>query len=163
MPAGNSPHADGNQIPRLEVINRQRVMALDFEWLRAGAQAALSECLALARESGGALANLEEVCVTLVSDRKIAALHRDFMGIPGATDVITFQHGEVVVSTQTASRVALERGLSFHSELLLYILHGFLHLAGYDDVSAEDFSRMHQIQDKLWEELVRVIPREPRG
>jgi probable rRNA maturation factor len=145
----------------LELINRQRTVALDLEWVVSGALSGLRECVGLALELNGPLAELEEVCVTLVSDRKIAELHRDFMGIPGATDVITFQHGEVVVSAETAVRVARERDVPFYDELLVYILHGFLHLAGHDDVSPGDAARMHAVQDTLCERIIRGIPRPP--
>lgn len=147
--------------PCLEIVVRQRLRKIDLEWLRAGAFHALQACWKLSSERRGNLADLGEVCVTLVGDRKIAELHRRFMGIAGATDVITFQHGEVVVSVQTAERVAGERGAGFHGELLLYVVHGFLHLAGWDDVTPELREQMHRVQDEVTDAALEAAGRGP--
>jgi probable rRNA maturation factor len=90
-----------------------------------------------------------EILVVLVSDQKIAAIHQQFMGIEGATDVITFQHGEIVVSVETAARQAAEYGTDLLPELQLYIAHGLLHLAGYDDHSEAGFREMAKLQNEL--------------
>ena len=91
----------------------------------------------------------EEVLVVLVSDRKISAIHEQFMGIMGPTDVITFQHGEIVVSVETAAKQATEYDTDLLPELSLYITHGLLHLAGYKDHSEEDFHEMAKLQTEL--------------
>ncbi len=142
-------------VPRFELLNRQRVRTVDRRWLCDRVQAALTCCLSESGRRGGVLAEIEEVSVVLVSDAKIAAMHRDFMDIPGPTDVITFQHGEVVVSVETALREARERGLGFHEELLRYIVHGFLHLSGLDDIRPGLRREMHRIQERFCGELLR--------
>ena len=91
----------------------------------------------------------EEILVVLVSDRKISAIHQQFMGVTGATDVITFQHGEILVSVETAARQATEFETDLLHELRLYMAHGFLHLAGYDDHSEEGFREMVKLQNEL--------------
>jgi probable rRNA maturation factor len=151
----SAPEAD----PHLEVLNRQRAVAVDMEWISAALRLGLASCRRVALTRGGALAHMEEITVTLVSDRKIADLHRRFMGIPGATDVITFQHGEVVVSTQTAVRLAREHNTGFHGEILLYGVHGFLHLSGMDDVTAELRERMHSVQEQICADVIRSMAR----
>ena len=82
-----------------------------------------------------------ELSIVLVTDRAIARLHADFMDDPTATDVITFEGdplaglaGEICVSADTARQYAREHGRDFAEELTLYIVHGWLHLAGYDDL-----------------------------
>jgi rRNA maturation RNase YbeY len=91
----------------------------------------------------------EEILVVLVSDRKISAIHQKFMGIEGPTDVITFQHGEIVVSVETAARQAAEYGTDLLPEVRLYIAHGLLHLAGHDDHSERGFHEMAKLQNEL--------------
>ncbi len=68
--------------------------------------AALPLCLAAAGSGDKVLAGLDEVEINLVDDEVISRVHRDFMGLDGATDVITFHHGEVVISLDTAARQA---------------------------------------------------------
>lgn len=97
----------------------------------------------------------EEVLVVLVSDRKISEIHQQFMGISGPTDVITFQHGEIVVSAETAARQAAEYGTDLLHELRIYIAHGLLHLAGYDDHSEEGFREMAKMQNELVKKVGR--------
>lgn len=101
----------------------------------------------------------QELSVTLVDDEQIAQLHLDYMQIPGPTDVISFPLsdpedpipilGEVVVSVDTAAREAEERGLSLDEELLRYVVHGTLHLLGYDDHEDDERERMHARQEEL--------------
>src|ERR1700751_5220426 len=95
----------------------------------------------------------EEILVVLVSDRKISAIHEQFMGIAGATDVITFQHGEILISVETAARQATEYESDLLPELRLYIAHGLLHLAGYDDHSEAGFREMAKLQNELVERV----------
>jgi probable rRNA maturation factor len=96
----------------------------------------------------------EEILVVLVSDRKISEIHEQFMGIAGATDVITFQHGEILISVETAARQAIEYKSDLLPELRLYIAHGFLHLAGYDDHSEDGFREMAKLQNELVQRAV---------
>src|SRR5256885_989768 len=70
------------------------------------------------------LTKLALVEVAIVSDTMIARVHRQFMGVPGATDVITFDHGEIVVSADTARAQAAEHGHGVVEELALCIIHG---------------------------------------
>jgi probable rRNA maturation factor len=115
--------------------------------LQSFAEAALNEGLKLTRTKG--LKTLEEVSVVLVSDRRIAELHRRFLNEAGSTDVITFQHGEIVISAETARRQAGAFRTSLEHELCLYIVHGLLHLRGYDDKTAGGAAEMKRLQEKL--------------
>ena len=76
------------------LYNRQRKLRFALEWLRHFAPLALDSCLAEPPGPGPApLTELEEIEVSFVSDVTIAQVHQRFMNIPGATDVITFDHG----------------------------------------------------------------------
>jgi probable rRNA maturation factor len=79
----------------------------------------------------------------------MAELHRRFLKEPGPTDVITFQHGEIFVSTETARRQARSFGTTADHEMRLYIAHGLLHLHGFDDKDARSAAEMKRVQEKL--------------
>jgi probable rRNA maturation factor len=130
------------------IINRQRGIAVELASLQEFASRALTECLK-PRRASNPLSTLPEVSVVLVSDRRIAEIHRRFMDAPGPTDVITFQHGEVFVSTQTAKRQARQFRTSFEHELRLYLVHGLLHLAGFDDKTLAGATEMKRLQERI--------------
>jgi len=114
---------------------------------------ALDEVMGVARD-GSPLRALEEIEITLVSDAVIADVHAEFMQIDEPTDVITFDHGEILVSTDTAAVQAVENQNSLEKETATYIVHGLLHLAGYADKAPEDFDQMAKLQqsivDRVW-------------
>ncbi len=110
---------------------------------------ALEECLKHPRHGNAPLPTLGEVEVTFVSDATIARVHRDFMEIPGATDVITFDHGEIVISTETARENANLYGRPLEEELARYIVHGLLHLNGFEDKTEAEAAEMHELQEKI--------------
>ena len=72
-----------------------------------------------------------------------------FMQIAGPTDVITFQHGEIFISIETAQRQARHYRTSLGHELRLYLVHGLLHLHGFDDQTAPSRARMSHIQEGI--------------
>jgi len=80
--------------------------------------------------------------VALVDDATMAELHQRFLGQSGPTDVLSFPHGEIVVSADTARREAIARGIPPLHELVLYVVHGALHLAGFDDKKPKQAARM---------------------
>lgn len=139
----------GGSIPRLAIGNRQRRVKINLEALQKFADVALREVLAIRRTSRTDLQTAAEVHIWLVSDRRMSMLHRRFMNIGGATDVITFQHGEIFISAETARRNARPFGSSLRRELQLYIVHGLLHLHGFSDRSAADAKRMAAEQERI--------------
>ena len=94
------------------------------------------------------------VSIALVDDARIHQLNRQFLQHDYPTDVIAFPLddgmgdepllGEVVVSTETAMREAAERGRAPLDEVLLYVVHGVLHLLGYDDHEESDREEMRR-------------------
>ena len=79
----------------------------------------------------------------------MALLHRKFLGQSGPTDVMTFQHGEIFISVDTARRHARAFGNSLLRELKLYIVHGLLHLHGFDDQTPSEAHKMKAAQEKI--------------
>ncbi len=130
----------------IRVHNRQLKIALDARALDGFARRVLPLCL---REEGTGLTTLPEIDVLLITDRRIAELHQRFMQIPGPTDVITFRHGEIFISVETASRQAAEQSTSLEHELQLYLVHGLLHLHGFDDHAPADRSCMQATQERI--------------
>ena len=87
------------------------------------------------------LRNEGELSIVFMTDAALAQVHADFLDDPTTTDVITFEGnpavgtaGEICVSADTAAAYAKEHGRDFSAELTLYLVHGWLHLAGYDDL-----------------------------
>jgi probable rRNA maturation factor len=93
-----------------------------------------------------------EVSVSFVNDREIHALNRLYLGHDYPTDVLSFVlertadrlHGEIVVSAETAIARCNEFGWGPREELTLYLIHGALHLVGYDDKSSLDRKEMRR-------------------
>lgn len=133
--------------PRVRVVNRQRAVRFERRELARMAQAAVPLCLAAPGPGERLLAEFAEVEVAVVSDAVIARVHADFSGVPGATDVITFLHGELVVSAETARRAAEAHGEPVLRELLRYIVHGLLHLHGHLDDRPARRKRMWLAQE----------------
>lgn len=103
--------------------------------------------------------------VALVDDGRMAELNQRHLRHAGPTDVLTFDlrdgktgpggaddpavEGEIVVSVETAAREAASRGHHLDAELALYVVHGTLHLLGYDDDREEDAAHMHALEDEI--------------
>lgn len=135
--------------PELHIVNRQRALQLDLTRIRALAAAALPLCLAERGPLEPVLPGLAEVDVSIVSPRTMSRVHVDFLGIPGPTDVITFPYGEIVVCADVARENTALYGVTLDDEVALYVIHGLLHLNGFDDLNPASARRMHARQAKI--------------
>jgi probable rRNA maturation factor len=135
--------------PRIQVRNLQRKIPVNLAELQQFASKILRVCWQVRKEKPTDLIELRDIFVWLVSDRRMAQLHRQFLGEPGPTDVLTFQHGEIFISVKTAKRHARAFGNSLGRELQLYIVHGLLHLHGFDDRTEPGARRMEKTQAKI--------------
>ena len=133
----------------VSVRNLQRKIPVDIAELENFAAAAIRCCLRLQRRQRTELRKLLAVFVWVISDRRMASLHRKFMHQRGPTDVLTFQHGEIFISVETAKRQARAFRNSLASELCLYIAHGLLHLHGFDDRTPAAARKMKAMQKKI--------------
>ena len=124
----------------IDVANRQQSLDFDGERLSRSAAAIVHDAKIVA----GTLS------IAGVDDATIHALNRQYLGHDCSTDVLSFVlersdgylEGEVVASSETALRAAVQFGWSADDELLLYVIHGTLHLIGYDDQDAESLAAM---------------------
>jgi rRNA maturation RNase YbeY len=134
----------------IEVVNRQRKIRVDGERWRALAEKVLKV----------APANGAGVTVVFVSDRSMRQLNRRWRGKRGTTDVLSFPAGQdefeksegltlgdVVISVEQSARQAAEHGLEFAEEVAQLILHGVLHLCGYDHET--DAGEMNRLEMRL--------------
>jgi len=133
----------------VSVRNLQRKIPVNIAELENFAAAAIRCCLRLPRRQRTELSKLRAVFIWFISDRRMASLHRKFMHQRGPTDVLTFQHGEIFISVETAKRHARAFRNSLASELCLYIAHGLLHLHGFDDRTPAAARKMKAMQKKI--------------
>jgi probable rRNA maturation factor len=134
--------------PAIQVRNAQRTVQISKRRLQRFGNIACA-LVWKHKQPGAQIASVPAISVVIVSDRRMAALHQKFCGTSGPTDALTFQHGEIVISAETAARQARIFHSNLAAEIQLYLLHGLLHLAGFDDVSAQDRIQMHRLQKKL--------------
>ncbi|MFO7839104.1 MAG: rRNA maturation RNase YbeY [Desulfosalsimonadaceae bacterium] len=139
------------------IDNRQNRFRLSTEQIRKPAQAILN---ALGSAEG-------ELSVLLLDDAAIAGLNQQYLGRPGPTNVIAFPMGEgdfadiqpellgdVVISVDTAAKEAEELGISLSERIRELLIHGILHLFGYDHETAEaDARAMEEKSEALLREI----------
>lgn len=103
-----------------------------------------------------------ELSIVLMSEEKITHLHEAFLQDPTPTDVITFPEdpmhdsaGEICVSVDEALEKSQELGISLEQELTLYLVHGWLHLAGLEDKTSAGRQAMRQAESNLLDYLTQ--------
>jgi probable rRNA maturation factor len=109
-----------------------------------------------------------ELSLAFLTDAGLARLHADFLADPGVTDVITFAGdpahglaGEICVSADAAVRQSDALKNNFSDELTLYIVHGWLHLAGYGDLVPREKRKMRAAEARALK-LLRAAGHRPR-
>jgi len=140
-------------MPVVELYDHQCALPLDMDRLSRAAAAALPRVLAQPGPYDAPLGELETVEVSFISDEAIAAAHARFLNDDTPTDVITFQHGEILISTETALRQAGDHGHDQLRECALYMIHGLLHLNGHEDHDAAEAAVMAEIQGRILDEV----------
>jgi probable rRNA maturation factor len=118
---------------QVEIANEQSKHVFDSELLQEAVRIVLV----------GELIDQGEVSVAIVDDATMRFLNRKYLQHDYATDVLSFLlspsgkplEGEIIVSADTAARESARYGWNEADELLLYLIHGALHLVGYDDTS----------------------------
>ncbi|MEZ5387571.1 MAG: rRNA maturation RNase YbeY [Prosthecobacter sp.] len=143
--------------PKLRIYNRQKVHAVSLPWLRKIGKAAMPLCLAEVKSPEAPLPSLSEIEITLVNDVDIARVHGDFLGDPTPTDVITFHHGEILISADTAERQGRDHGQPVDHEVALYLVHGLMHLAGWDDHEADEAREMARRQESILQAALKAV------
>lgn len=138
------------------VFNEQEDLPLDSESIQPIVQSVLQE----------EKRHTDEVAVYFVDTDTICRLHQEFFDDPSTTDCITFPidssqsfgyHvlGEIFICPKTARDYVLTTKEDVYRELTLYLVHGLLHLLGYDDIEETDERLMRAAESKHMELLVR--------
>jgi len=141
---------------KIEIAIEQDSLSVDADRLRRAIEAVL----------GDAGIEESELSIAVVDDPTIHDLNRRFLAHDYPTDVLSFLlerdgsrlDGEVVVSADTATREAARLGWPAGDELLLYVVHGTLHLVGYDDVTDELRATMRAAERKYLTALGLRLP-----
>jgi len=145
---------------QIDIENRQSAMPTDARWLKNCVERVLS-----AEQIASA-----DLSIVLVEDAEIHRINREHLEHDWPTDVISFSYakesppatcwprgqgrsldGELIVSTETAGRQATAHGWSPRDELLLYVVHGILHLCGYDDLTDSERPFMRRREREVLE------------
>ena len=129
----------------IEAVNRQRKTKIDTKAWESFADKA---AVAIGKNDSTAT-------IAFVSDKAIRQLNRQFRNVDKATDVLSFPAddsdklnlGDIAISVDTAARQAKENGLTFDEEVAQLILHGLLHLSGYDHET--DNGEMNRLELRL--------------
>lgn len=138
----------------LEIVNHQRKINFDAQSFQEFSERALE----IIPESKGKTAT-----IAFVSDRKMLQLNKMFRGKNSTTDVLSFPYeadefetgednlGEIIISAEQARKQASENNLEFEAEIKQLILHGILHLCGFDHETdgGEMNSRELKLRDRL--------------
>jgi probable rRNA maturation factor len=109
--------------------------------------------------------------LALVDNSRIKELNKQYFSSDEVTDVISFPlsnnknllSGEIIVSVETAVDTAGKRNICIEGEIVLYIIHGILHLLGYDDGNKENARVMHEEESKILKTLGYNVPRVEDG
>ena len=142
-----------------EIINQQRKIKIEAETFQRFAETAIRE-----------IADGKIAAIAFVSDRKMCQLNREFRGKDRPTDVLSFETfeirkgsnrsknlGELALCLPLVKAQAKEHKLSFNEELGYLILHGILHLLGFEhEKGGASARRMFRLQDDLFEDLCRL-------
>jgi probable rRNA maturation factor len=157
----------------IAVRNQQRRLKVNIRLLRELAEQALSiitDCRARSLQgfaprrsrAGGrqpfGLPALQGLSIVLVNDETIAQLNEQFHHTRGPTDILAFEYdglGELIISTERAVAHAKRYRTTPARELVLYVVHGILHLHGYDDLKPGQRQRMRAAERRLLARLGR--------
>lgn len=102
-----------------------------------------------------------KLSIVLVDDATIAKLNTQYHDTSGPTDVLSFDYGEgqgeLIISVECAVRQARRFRTTSARELVLYVVHGILHLHGYDDLKTNDRRRMRTAERRLVSRLGKLF------
>lgn len=148
----------------IEIANQQQVLDVPEAKIRAALRHVMQE----------ELGHEVNMSVAIVTDGRIAELNREFLNHIGPTDVLAFPFGEmqegaesetvfgeIVISADRVVHEARRRKLDPTVELILYVVHGMLHLVGYDDESSREAKKMRRRETEILRSLSERSGKKP--
>jgi len=143
---------------KLEIINLQKLYPVDTKSIKKIARGVLKF------EKQDA-----ELNIVFTDNKRIKEINKTFLGHNYATDVITFAYdeasinndkasGEIIISVEMAKKLAQKHDCAVEGEIALYLVHGLLHLFGYNDKQRKEAKKMHQREGKLLSALGFRVP-----
>lgn len=146
-------------LPKIKLYSRFKSAEIDLRTLRKVLKEALPHCQQRALSPDEPVNVVPEIEITFLSDAEIAQVHADFLDDPTPTDVITFHHGEILISPETAERQRHQHGRnSLNQELALYGIHGLMHLGGWDDHDPQEAADMAREQEEVLRQVLDKVP-----
>ncbi len=123
------------------------------------------------KEILGKKSNSAKLSFAFVDNNEIKKLNKKYFGLNEVTDVIAFPlnnhknalNGEIVVSVETAVDTAVKEKIDVEGEIILYVVHGILHLLGYRDGNRDDAEIMHEKESSILKSLGYNIPTVESG
>ncbi len=97
---------------------------------------------------------LLDISIVLVGKAKIKSLNKKYRKKNKITDVLAFDYGEIFICLPQAKKQAKELKHSLKQEIAILLIHGLLHLAGYDDESSKNYNIMLKKQNEIWEKII---------
>ncbi|OHB91362.1 MAG: rRNA maturation RNase YbeY [Planctomycetes bacterium RIFCSPHIGHO2_12_42_15] len=143
---------------KLEIINLQKLYPVDTKSIKKIARGVLKF------EKQDA-----ELNIVFTDNKRIKEINKTFLGHNYATDVITFAYdeasinndkasGEIIISVEMAKKLAQKHDCAVEGEIALYLVHGLLHLFGYNDKQRKEAKKMHQREGELLSSLGFRVP-----
>ena len=143
---------------KLEIINLQKLCPVDKNRIKKIVRSVLKS------EKKDA-----ELNVVFTDNKRIKEINKTFLGHNYATDVITFAYdeasinndkasGEIIISVEMAKKLAQKHDCAVEGEIALYLVHGLLHLFGYNDKKKKEAKKMHQREGELLSALGFRVP-----
>jgi rRNA maturation RNase YbeY len=97
--------------------------------------------------------DLQGLSIVFLGGRRMRTINKKYLGHDYQTDVLTFDlgegQGEIIICPEVAQANALDYQTSTKKEIIRYVMHGILHLKGYDDHAPKDIIKMREMEDKL--------------
>jgi len=96
---------------------------------------------------------IPEISLVLVCDARMKSLNKKYRKRNKVTDVLAFDYGEIIICLPQARRQAKELGHSPKDELKILLIHGILHLAGFNDETKAGYKKMMVAQEKIFKSI----------
>ena len=142
---------------KLEIINLQEFYPIDKKRIRK----LVKSILEIEKKDA-------ELNIVFIDNKRIKEINKTFLGHNCPTDVLSFAYkepssknnitGEIVISVEMAAKLAQKHGYAVEGEIALYLVHGLLHLFGYNDKLKRDAKKMHEREGELLSNLGYCVP-----